>query len=55
MGGRQFFIGPVIIRKTVIGLIGADMNISYRELDEESFCCFRYLLIAANEMLASII
>lgn len=55
MGGIHFYIGPVIIRNSVIGLIGADKNISYRELDDKRFCCFRYLLIVANEMLASII
>jgi len=54
MSGRCFFIAPIMIKGNVLGIICADRTVSRRELDEKSFCCFKYFTYSANALLTSV-
>lgn len=53
MSGKFFFIAPIMIKGNVLGIISCDRSLSRRELDEKSFCCFKYFAYSANALLSS--
>lgn len=53
IGDCSFFMGPIIVSNTVIGLFYADRAHSKRELDEESFTSFKLFNQQANLGLSS--
>lgn len=54
MSGRYFYIAPIMIKGNVLGVICADRTVSRRELEEKSFCCFKYFTYSANALLSSV-
>ncbi len=54
LGTETFFLSPVLIKKSVIGLIFADRSISQRDLTEMDLVSFQFTMAAANAALSMI-